>query len=163
MANPDMIPGNQLWKKRKTHGKPKKFKTPESLWKAACKYFVWCEENPIWEQVLVTNRGSYRRVNVPHMRAMTIGGLCFFLGISNVTYTNYRNRKGFDQICADIDAVIYEQKLTGAAAGMLNPMVIIRELGLKEKAELTGKDGQPFESTKYIVEFVDAAKKDSST
>lgn len=162
MANPDMIPGNQLWKRRKTHGRPKKFATPAALWKAACNYFKWCEQNPIWEQVLVTNRGDYRRVNVPHMRAMTIGGLCFYLGISDVTYLKYRSRKGFDEVCSSIDAVIYEQKLTGAAAGLLNPLVIVRELGLKEKSEVTGKDGQPFEQTKFLVEFVDAAKKDSS-
>lgn len=155
-----MIAGNQLWRLRKTCGKPKKFKTPAALWKAACAYFKWIEDNPIWEQQLVTNRGEYTRVNVPHMHAMTIVGLCLHMGTTKSTYRSYRTKEGYEDVCKKIDAIIYEQKFAGAAANMLNHSIIARDLGLKEKAEITGSNGDPI---KWQVEFVDADRKDSST
>lgn len=160
MANPNMIAGNQLWRLRKTHGKPRKFKTPSALWKAACAYFKWIEENPVYEQQLVTNRGEYTRVDVPHMHAMTFQGFCLHAGMMQTTYKDYRNRPEYKQVTETIDAIIYEQKFSGAAANMLNQSIIARDLGLKDKSEVTGTDNGPI---KWQVEFIDAPGKDTST
>ena len=43
------------------------------------------------------------------------------------------------------EEIIYNQKFTGAAADLLNPNIIARELGLadKQQNEHTGVDGKP--------------------
>lgn len=153
-------PGNQLWRLRKTHGRPRKVKSSAALWKLACDYFEWIEENPIWEQQLVTNRGDYTRVNVPHMHAMTIIGFCLHAGLKTSCYYEYRKLDEFKDVCEQIENIIYEQKFSGAAANMLNQAIIARDLGLKDKSEITGASDGPVQ---WVVEFVDAEKKDSDT
>lgn len=44
-----------------------------------------------------------------------------------------------------INDAIRHQKFTGAAADLLNPMIISRDLGLADKSELSGPDGGPME------------------
>jgi len=90
------------------------------------------------------------------MRAMTIFGLCIFLDIGRATWDEYRHRKDFLDITARVEAIIYSQKFEGAAADLLNPNIIARELGLAEKSEFTGKDGGPIE-TKNVSD-IDRAK-----
>lgn len=138
--------GNQLWKLRKSHGRPKKFKTPGALWNKATKYFDWCEANPLYEEVLVTNRGDYQRVKVARMRPMTIRGLCLHLGTTHKTWNDYRKDPEYADVCDSIDSVIYEQKFTGAAANLLNPSIIARDLALKDQQEHTVRGGGPVET-----------------
>jgi hypothetical protein len=45
----------------------------------------------------------------------------------------------FSQIIARIENVIYSQKFTAAAAGLLNANIIARELGLADKQDVTNK------------------------
>ena len=79
--------------------------------------------------------------DLPKMRAMTIGGLCIFLDIDRTTWIEYASREGFSQVTTRVEAVIRDQKFTGASAGLLNPNIIARDLGLADKSEVTGKDG----------------------
>ena len=44
--------GNQFWKARAKHGRDKIFKTPDALWKAACEYFEWVDDNPLEEAIV---------------------------------------------------------------------------------------------------------------
>ncbi|MDC9826565.1 terminase small subunit, partial [Devosia sp. ZB163] len=46
-----------------------------------------------------------------------------------------------------VDEIIRAQKFEGAAAGLLNPNIIARDLGLADKQELTGKGGSPLMPT----------------
>lgn len=138
--------GNKLWQLRKSHGRKRKFSKPSDLWNAAVAYFEWIEKNPLHEQVLVTHRGSYRRVKLNKMRAMTQRSLCLHLGITIQNYSQYRQRPEFDEVCGRIDAIMFDQKFTGAAAGLLNPVIIARDLGLKEQKEISGPDGGPIET-----------------
>lgn len=135
--------GNQFWKFRTTHGAGKAFKTPEILWDAAVEYFQWVDDNPLWEQRLVTYLGSYRRVDVPKKRMMTIEGLCIFLGVTSVTWRNYRNYEGYGNVCTAIEEIIFNQAIEGAAANQLNQLIVARKLGLKEKSEMSGPEGGP--------------------
>lgn len=77
------------------------------------------------------------------MRAMTLSGLCLFLDIADNTFRLYRARDDFKEVTEKIDQVIRWQKFTGAAAELLNPVIIARDLGLKDSHEHTGKDGEP--------------------
>jgi hypothetical protein len=89
---------------------------------------------------------------MPRMRAMTIGGMCLFLEIDEVTWRHYaRGERGddepqkamFSSICSRVAHQIREQKFTGAAGGFLNPSIIARDLGLADKKEFTGPGGGP--------------------
>jgi hypothetical protein len=140
--------GNQFWKLRSVHGRGKLFESPDALWDAACEYFEWCENNPLME----TQQGKgtakpYKDesgqvtfppdiVELPKMRAFTWDGLELYLDIYSLRdYKTNESYKDFSQVITRIEKVIYTQKFTGAAAGFLNPNIIARDLGLKEKTE----------------------------
>lgn len=146
--------GNRFWEMRSSHGRKPKFKSPNDLWEACTEYFAWVEEHPLWEMKPFAYQGEVVQEPVAKMRAMTIGGLCLFLDIDRVTWDNYRNRNGFLNIITRAEEVIREQKFTGAAADLLNPNIIARELGLKDKQELTGEDGGPVQvSHSHMLNF----------
>jgi len=83
-------------------------------------------------------------VNIKHVRAMSIEGLCHWLGITKPTWHEWRKDEKYSSICTRVEQVMYSQKFEGAAAGLLTPSIIARDLGLKEQSEsetkITGKD-----------------------
>lgn len=128
--------GNEFWKLRSKHGRDKLFASPELLWEAACEYFQWCEDNPLIE---VDFKGKdAERVELPKMRALTIHGLCIYLGVNTKYFNDFRDagHEDFSEVLTRIMDIIYNQKFTGAAAGFLNPNIIARDLGLTDKKEL---------------------------
>lgn len=118
-------------------GRPAKFKTPEIMWDRACDYFRWAEENCLQEEKLASDTGTPVIKKLNKMRAFTQTGLCLFIGLDTETYRRYgtgENGGGvFKDVCKLIAMVIHEQKFTGAAADLLNPNIIARDLGLFEK------------------------------
>lgn len=135
--------GNRFWEMRSTHGRAPIFETPDALWDAATQYFAWVEDNPLYEDKLVTYLGSATHEPVAKMRAMTIGALCIFLGIDRKSWDNYCDRKDFFPVTSQVESIIRAQKFEGASADLLNANIIARDLGLADKQELTGKDGKP--------------------
>lgn len=119
------------------------WRTPEQLWDEATRYFDWATDNPLYEERL-TNGG--KKVNVQKMRAMTLGGLCAFLGVNYSTFKAYEGKPEFAHITEGIRQVISTIKFEGAAAGLLQATIIARDLGLADKQELTGKDGGAIET-----------------
>lgn len=91
---------------------------------------------------------------IPKMRAMTIKGLCLFLDISYTGWLEYGKRGAYVEVVTRIVDVIYDQKFSGAAAGMLNPVIIARDLGLKDTTahEISGPEGAPLKVTRTIVD-----------
>lgn len=137
--------GNQFWKARSSHGRKPIFASPEQLWDACCEYFDWVEANPLWEMKSYMYQGAPVQDQVPKMRAMTIDGLCIFLDIGIQTWHDYKGREAFSEVTTRVEQVIRNQKFSGAAADLLNPNIIARDLGLKDasKQEVTGADGGP--------------------
>ncbi len=131
--------GNRFWEGRSSHGRKPIFESPEHLWSACCEYFEWVDENPLWEAKPFAYQGKVTVESVPKMRAMTIDGLCMFLDISHQTWANYRERQDFVEVVTRAEQTIREQKFVGAAAELLNPNIIARDLGLKEQSEHSGK------------------------
>ena len=138
--------GNQYWRNRRVFGREFKF-TPEKLWDAACAYFDWVEENPLYDHELVKFQGTATLSKIPKMRAMTLNGMCLYINISKRTYEQYRHRENYADVCEAIDEVIKTQKFEGAAAEMLNPNLISKDLGLADKTELSGPGGGPIEQS----------------
>jgi len=124
--------GNQFWKARTKHGRDKLFSSAESLWDACCEYFEWVEENPLLEDKVTSYQGVNTHEPLTKMRAMTITGLCLFLDVDRETWARWRSDKDFCGICTRAEDVMYTQKLSGAAADLLNANIIARELGLRE-------------------------------
>lgn len=137
--------GNQFWRARSSHGRAPIFASPDDLWEACVEYFEWIEANPLKEAQAFSYQGTVTLKDLPKMRAMTVTGLCIFLDISFQTWSDYRARDGFIEITTRVDEVIRNQKFQGAAAGLLNANIIARDLGLADKSELTGKDGEAIE------------------
>ena len=124
--------GNTYYQLSKNFVKPKKLK-PSQLWEVAVNYFVWNSENSLVEEKVFANG---KRMKVNKMRAMTIIGLCNFANISRDTFNTYEKQKAYSDICKRIKDIIYQQKLEGAAADLLNPSIIAREIGLADKQTL---------------------------
>lgn len=126
--------GNTYWKLAKgfTPGTEKKY-TPDELWVKAVEYFKWVEDNPLLEEKVF---GTGFKDTVNKMRAMTITGFCVFAGITSQTFFNYEKEQAYLDITARIRDIIYSQKFTGAAAGLLESNIIARELGLADKQEM---------------------------
>lgn len=137
------LPGNKFWLARSSAGPKPIFANSEQLWKACCEYFEWVEANPLYEDRIVSFQGAVIHVPAAKMRAMTIGGLCLFLGVARSTWNEWRStRSDLSEVITHVDEAIYTQKFTGAAADLLNANIISRELGLADKQEHMGKDGK---------------------
>lgn len=141
-SNPAIL-GNQFWKMRSSHGRKPIFATAEILWDACVEYFEWVEANPLKEEKLFAFQGEVIKGTVNKMRAMTLDGLQNFLDITAETWSQYRRREGFIDTVAQVERIIRDYKFTGAAADLLNPVIIARDLGLRDGMEHTGKDGGP--------------------
>ncbi len=140
---------NEFWKLRAVNAGPKKlFDSPETLWNSACEYFQYCVDNPL----LAVEYAGGKRVTVPKMRAFSWSGLELYLDINSFReYKTNEKYKKFFPVIAKIEKVMYTQKFEGAAAGFLNPAIIARDLGLSDRHEHTGKDGQPLPETKQVI------------
>jgi len=135
--------GNQFWKARSSHGRQPIFADPEKLWDACCEYFQWVEDNPLYEDKAFAYQGVVTHAPVAKMRAMTISGLCTFLDIGRRTWDDYQKRQDFLPVVTRVEDVIYQQKFAGAAADLLNPNIIARDLGLRDRQEHLGIGGAP--------------------
>ncbi len=133
--------GNSFWMQRSTHGRKPNFETPEDLFDACLQYFKTVEDNPLQEERAFAYKGDVTKENVDKMRAMTTMGLCIFLGISEEAWTDYCKRKEYSGICREVENIIYQQKLTGAGADLLNASIIARHLGLKDHQDHSSQDG----------------------
>ena len=127
--------GNRFWEARSSHGRKPIFSNPEQLWDACVQYFEWNEANPLWENKVAQYQGVPVDMPAPKMRAMTLSALCIFLDIALCTWKDYKRQEGFSHICDQVEQMIYNQKLQGASADLLNANIIARELGLKDKSE----------------------------
>ena len=125
---------SELWKKRKI-GRPPAFESPVEMWERAVEYFEWCEEQTISETKLFSFQGEITSGEVGHIHAMTQAGLCTFLNIGVSTWHDFKKKDDFSEVTSAIENVMYEQKFSGAAAGMLNANIIARDLGLADRKE----------------------------
>ena len=165
-AKPRGIPyeaGNQFWKVRSKHGRDKIFTTPQILLEAAQEYFSWCDQNPLTEVQYMKGRYEIEKVELPKMRPYMTRGLCMFLGVNTLYFRDFEmliEKKGenateidkdFSQVIAYIKEVIYTQKFTGAASGFFNPLIISRELGLREQTDNKHETNVTVQGIEYII------------
>lgn len=130
--------GNNYWLKRATRpGRERVFASPSELAASCEEFFEHITTSPLYEAKLTSFQGVNELVNVPKMRAATVNGLCFFLGIATSCWYEYAKRDEFKTLCAAVGEMIREQKFAGAAAGLLKEGIIVRDLGLVDRSEQT--------------------------
>jgi len=132
---------NQFWKLRHKHGRDKAFATPEKLWDAACEYFEWVNENPLYEYKAFNFQGEIVTAKIPKIRAMSLSALCLYLDCNEAYFRNFKSQKrigkhDFSTVIERIEKTIYNQKFEGASADLLNANIISRDLGLIDKQAL---------------------------
>jgi hypothetical protein len=118
--------GNRYWTHRTTHGRNSLFAGPMFVWEACCEYFDWVHENPIKVPEVVTSGGVTTTLLIRKHRAMSVTGLCLFLGIGRSTWFAYRRRKDFVHVCMAVQNVIWVHNFELAVVGLLNPRVVAR-------------------------------------
>ena len=135
--------GNQFWKLRLKHGRNCIIETAKELWENFEEYSDWCENNPLFEDQLIktkVDRDSEKvdAYSCKKMRAMTKDSFSLACGLSGwEVIEGYKQRgKDFVEIIMRIEKYIYDQKFTGASAGLLNPNIIARDLGLIDKSNV---------------------------
>lgn len=129
--------GNSFWNLRLRHGRKPRFENHEDLLDTFTSYCVWIEQNPLIE---VDFKGKDATpVEIPKMRIMTKEHFAMAAGFTQwkdvAAYG--KKSKDFDKVVTHIENCIYYQKLSGAAAGMLNPSIIARELQLREMSDIS--------------------------
>jgi hypothetical protein len=141
--------GNQLWKKRSKSGIDKIFKTPEDMWQAACEYFEYTDTR-VWNKIDYKGK-DIEEVKIPTSVPYTIKGMCIFLGVNEKYFNNFERElnespeaNDFRYIINTIKDIIYTQKFEGAVVGTYNSNIIARDLGLREKTDITSDD-QPIQ------------------
>lgn len=147
--------GNQFWKNRSSHGRKKLFETPGLMWEAACEYFEWCDKNP-WVKTERVQSEKPSIKTIPTQRPYTLNALCLYLNANTHYFNDFKarlteNDNDFSEVIRKIEEVIYTQKFEGAAVGAFNANIIARDLGLKEKTDITSGD-KPIEQVNVTFE-----------
>lgn len=143
---------NQFWKLRSKHGREAIFKTPETMWEAAMEYFEATDARK-WMKVEFKGKDN-ERVEVPTDTPYTISGLCLFLDVSTSYFQEFETRinekkklnkkdREFIKTISRIRQIIWTQKFEGASVNAYNSAIIMRELGMYDKLQLSGDKGNP--------------------
>lgn len=127
------------------HLSPRRFETPSDLWDAAVKYFEWATTNPLKAQHATKMKvgdgmEEIEYYNLSKKRYMSKTSLCLFLGIDRRnyarTYESGEYGKAYKTVCEAIEAIILDDKMSGAAAGLYNANIVARDIGLVDKQEV---------------------------
>lgn len=127
---------------RKFGWKPKAY-TPETLWQKFKEYREWVKENPLKSQKTFMYQGEIVKTDEPRMRIMSIEGFCVYADIVRHVFYDYEAVPdgSYLHTCKRIRDEIDAQNLEGGSAGLLDAMIVVRKLGLKEKTDMT-TDGE---------------------
>lgn len=112
------------------------FSDGAELREACLQYFEWVDENPLYEEKVFNNSYGTERAEVAKMRVMTVRGLCLFLGVSHACwYDKWMKDDRYKEVCGWAEDVILQYKVEGAAAGLLTPSFIGKEIGLVDQVQ----------------------------
>lgn len=119
------------------------YESAEQLLADIIEYMKWAEDNPIKEEKVAQYKGRFVRTWVEKPRAMTVIGCCTFLGIHQPRWVEWSksDRPGFADVIHWAQNSFYEQKFSYAAADILNASIIQRDLGLKDRTDVSNEDG----------------------
>lgn len=133
----------------------KVFQTPEELFRACFSYFEWVDQRPFKRMKhLVVSLGAGMGSEVQEVeetlpRMYTIYGLILYLGVVPKTYYDWKDPMSRyywpagANVLSWAETIIREQNLTLAGSGFLNPMLVMRMLGIREQLDVKTEDVSP--------------------
>jgi hypothetical protein len=138
------VKGNSLWAIGLNNRlQPNKlFNDPADLVKAIADYFQWVESNPFQEKKLVTYEGNSTLEDIPKARTPTLNGILLWTGMSRTFWGDIkqgRKRTDLHDVVVAAEQAMHDWKFSGAAAGLFNAQIIMRDLNLVERT-LLGSD-----------------------
>lgn len=117
---------------------------PEEFWLEVVAYRQWCEDTPIMTNKLVKDAESNPVLfEVPKARPMSTMGFCVFAVITQGDWEILKARPDIRPLAEIAESMFWSQLFEGAAIELFNPNLISKFLGLAERREITGSDGQP--------------------
>ena len=131
--------GNQFWKIRLDMSESGRKRSPQDVLRLAQEYIDRCYKEKLYE--LDYKGKDATPVEIPHMIAMSVRGLCVHLGITRATWYQWRKDEKYLYICSYIEELMSAYNIEGAGAGMLNHSIIAKVVGLVEKTDVTSSDG----------------------
>jgi len=138
-----MIPKESIDNPYFGNGNVAMFDDPDKLWQTCNDYFEWNKQNPLLEHKVFCQNGEIVTTELEKMRAMSIDGLCIHIGIHRDTWYEMAKKEHLTKCCKQVGMIIRNQKFSGAAGGLLNPMIISRDLGLVENSKNQMVGGDP--------------------
>ena len=116
--------------------------TPEELWENACKYFMWCDENPLKiKKKLTAGKKAGDTETIEYPRPYTTKGLCLHCGIMEDYISDLRCMKDKESlyyiVISKILYIIYVQNMELATVGVFNPIFTAKVLNMDK--EETGR------------------------
>jgi hypothetical protein len=146
---------NEFWRLRKDLSEDGKKLSVEQVYEKAQEYIDYCRNNPL---ISVDFRGKdIQEVAIPKMRAMTLNGLWIHLGIGSSTWSDWKNDPKYSEVITHVENMFYVQKFEGAAAGMLNPNIIARDLGLVDKKQVEQTDPETLDELEKELNAIKSA------
>jgi hypothetical protein len=113
-------------------GQPRTFSSPDELWAACAEFFAWVEENPIMDARVEVRGGREQEVRTPRPRIPTEGSLVIFIGARMDDWNAWAENPEFAPVVEAARGIITEIKMTHAAAGIMNPNFVARDLGMAD-------------------------------
>jgi hypothetical protein len=131
------------WRRARIIDPRDSYRDPRVLQEACLEYFEWNANSPIVsEDVFSTKQAGVAREKVYLHRTMSIRALCLRIGIPTFLWRDWRRECPIRRpVVLWAEDVIYAIKLEAASSEMINPMIAVRELGLRDGHEVTGLDG----------------------
>jgi len=131
--------GADIWLLRKDFTGPRKYKTAKALWDKCREYFKYMEGTPLYEEKIAGSyKGAPMKVSIPKKRVYTLKSLWLYIGITSGCWYLWKNeRPDLIPVMQFVEECIYNQKFEGAATGFFRENIIMRDLGLTDKKDIT--------------------------
>jgi hypothetical protein len=124
--------------------KHKNVETPEAMAELFLEYSKYQKDSPKFENIVHQKTGDI--IPVPREVPLTWNGFEIWLSDNGILekLDDYKANKdsrysAYADIITRIGKIIYQDKYNGAAAGIFNPNIIARDLGLADKKEVDKK------------------------
>jgi len=118
--------------------------------------------------VQTTEHSHFKGEAIPYTvekkRSLSVGRCILHLGICHQTWRNYQKLDSetheqseidaYKAACSWVEETISAMKLEHAHAGLLNPGIVCRELGLKESSKMVTDDGEGGDAPMQPVAFL---------
>ena len=117
----------------------KKVITPDELLARGLDYFDWCEENPIYTISFVGKDAI--ECKTPNHRTPTLIGLLNYIGYPGLKRIDafLRDKPQYEPVLDRLKAMVTQAQLENGMAGVANPGLVARILGLQDRKEVETK------------------------